>query len=169
MNQHGPVTEAEARDIIHEWGRLHDEQAGLSAFLPIIAEDGFYMRFGGKSWVGYADFEDHQITKRKFFDECHDYYDIQVQVGEEKTIAKTKMRWTYRFRPERSPKSLLIKAYLEHTWEFRRCPRTGRAFMQGHVVDVFEYEKGFRPDEQLDYDPHMDTRWKTRPATDTQG
>ncbi len=157
-----PVSEEEAKKIISEWARLHDLQAGLSAFLPIIAEEGFYMQFGTKRWEGYADFEDHQITKRKFFDEVHDYYDIRVDVGQEKTIAKTKMRWTHRYRPERSPKSQLIKAYLEHTWEFRRCPKTGRPFMQGHVVDLFEYEKGFRPDEEQEYDPHVDTRWKTR-------
>ena len=157
-----PVTEDEAKKIISEWARLHDLQAGLSAFLPIIAEEGFYMEFGGKRWEGYADFEDHQITKRKFFDEVHEYFDIRVDVGEEETTAKTKMRWTYRYRPERSPTSKLIKAYLEHTWEFRRCPKTGRSFMQGHVVDLFEYEKGFRPDEEQEYDPHMDTKWETR-------
>ena len=162
MTQLAPVTEEEARGIIREWARLHDLQVGLSAFLPMIAEDGFYMRFGSKQWVGYADFEDHQITKRKFFDENHEYLDIQVTVGEEKTTAKTKMHWTYRFRPERSPVSKLIKAYLEHTWEFRRCPKSGRAFMQGHVVDLFEYEKGFRPDDEAEYDPHMDLKWKTR-------
>jgi hypothetical protein len=157
-----PVTEQEARDIILEWGRLHDLQAGLSAFLPIIADEGFYMQFGSQRWDGYADFEDHQITKRKFFDELHHYLDIRVDVGEEKTTAKTKMNWTYRYRPDRSSKSKLIKAYLEHTWEFRRCPVTGRPFMQGHVVDLFEYEKGFRPEDEREYDPHLDAQWKTR-------
>jgi len=156
-----PVSEAEARDIILQWGRLHDEQAGLSAFLPIIAEEGFYMRFGEKSWVGYADFEAHQIVKRKFFDEFHDYTGILVTVGAP-TTAKTKMQWTYRHRPENSPRSQLLKAHLEHTWEFRRCPKTGRAFMQGHVVDLFEYEAGFRPDDRQEYDPHLDARWRTR-------
>ena len=162
MIRQGPVTEEEARAIIQQWGRLHDQQAGLSAFLPIIAEEGFYMQFGVRRWVGYADFEDHQITKRKFFDEMHEYFDIQVEPGEEKTVAKTKMNWTYRYRPERSPKSKLIKAYLEHTWEFRRCAKTGRPFMQGHVVDVFEYESGYRPDDEQEYDPHLDPGWKTR-------
>ncbi len=157
-----PVTEKEAREIILEWARLHDLQAGLSAFLPIIAEEGFYMEFGTKRWEGYADFEDHQITKRKFFDEQHHYFDIRVHEGEEKTIAKTKMNLTYSYRPERSPRSKLIKAYLEHTWEFHRCPRTGRPYMQGHVVDLFEYEKGFRPDDDQEYDPHLDTQWGTR-------
>jgi hypothetical protein len=162
MANTAPVTEEEARAIIQEWARLHDLQAGLSAFLPFIASDGFYMQFGGKRWVGYADFEDHQITKRRFFDEKHEYFDIQVTPGEEKTIARSKMHWTYRFRPERSPTSKLIKAYIEHIWEFRRCPKTGRAFMQGHIVDLFEYEKGFRPDDEPQYDPHIDTRWQSR-------
>src|ERR1700753_1209123 len=129
MRELSPVTEAEARQIILEGGRCDHLQAGLSAFLPLIAEDGFYMQFGAKRWIGYADFEDHQITKRKFFDERHDYFDIRVEPGEEKTLARTKMTWTYRYRPERSPISKLIKAYLEHTWEFRRCSKTGRAFM----------------------------------------
>jgi hypothetical protein len=157
-----PVTEKEAREIILEWGRLHDLQAGLSAFLPIIAEEGFYMVFGTKRWEGYADFEDHQITKRKFFDEQHHYFDIRVEEGQEKTTAKTKMNWMCRYRPERSPKSKLIKAYLEHTWEFHRCPSTGRPYMQGHLVDLFEYEKGFRPDDDPEYDPHLDTQWGSR-------
>ena len=155
-----PVTEDEARAIIQQWGRLHDLQAGLSAFLPIIAEEGFYMRFGEKSWIGYADFEAHQIVKRRFFDEFHDYTDIAVTVGDP-TTAKTTMVWTYRHRPENSPRSQLLKAHLEHTWEFQRCAKTGRPFMQGHVVDLFEYEAGFRPDDVQEYDPHMDVRWRT--------
>jgi hypothetical protein len=162
MTQLTPVTGEEARHIIQEWARLHDLQAGLSAFLPFIAEDGFYMEFGNKRWVGYADFENHQITKRKFFDENHEYFAIDVQPGAEKTIAKTKMHWTYRWRPTGSPTSKLIKAYLEHTWEFRRSPTSGKPFMQGHRVDVFEYEKGFRPDEVEEYDPHIDSKWRTR-------
>src|SRR5689334_14229646 len=117
MTSQSPVTDAEARVIIQQWATLHDLQAGLSAFLPFIAEDGFYMQFGTKRWVGYADFEDHQITKRRFFDERHEYFDIHVEPSAEKTIAKTKMHWTYRYRPERSPTSKLIKAFLEHAWE----------------------------------------------------
>lgn len=162
MAERAPVTEEEARSIISQWARLHDLQAGLSAFLPIIAEDRFYMQFGDKRWEGYADFEDHQITKRKFSDEVHDYCDIRIEVGDDRTIAKTKMNWFARYRPERSPRSKTIKAYLEHTWEFRRCAKTGRAFMQGHVVDVFEYVKGFTPDDNPEYDPHLDPTWKTR-------
>jgi len=162
MDKLKPVTEEEVKFIINEWGRLKDLQFGLSAFLPIIAEEGFYMQFGEKRWEGYADFEEHQITKRKFFDEVHDCYDSRIEVGDEKTIAKTKMNWFARYRPERSPKSKIIKAYMEHSWEFRRCDKTGRAYMQGHIVDVFEYGKGFSPEDKEKYDPHLDPKWKTR-------
>ena len=158
----GAVSEEEARRIIMEWGRLHDLQAGLSAFLPLIAEQGFYMRFGEKSWVGYADFEDHQITKRKFFDERHHYASLQIDVALPATVARTVMEWTCRQRPENSPVSRVIKARIEHTWEFRRCSRTGRPFMQGHVVDRFEYLDGFRPDQPGGNDPHTDLNWGTR-------
>lgn len=161
-----PVSEDEARSIILEWGRLHDLQVGLSGFLPVIATDGFYMRFGDKQWVGYADFEAHQIAKRRFFDEIHDYTSIHVAVQEPFSMARTVMLWTYRHRPENSPTSQLLKVRIEHTWEFRRCPTSGCAFMQGHVVDRFEYIDGFRPvsAEQAAQveDPHLDPRWTTR-------
>jgi hypothetical protein len=166
MSTSHPVSEEEAREIIQRWGHLHDLQAGLSAFIPLIAEDGFYMRFGEKSWVGYADFEAHQIVKRKFFDEFHDYIDIRVTVGLPATTANTTMVWTYRHRPDNSPTSRLLKAHLEHTWEFRRCPASARPYMQGHVVDRFDYLEGFRPDSDetstKEIDPHLDPRWSTR-------
>lgn len=76
MTENAPVSVEEARYIIAEWARLYDLQEGLSAFLPIIAEDGFYM--------------------------------------------------------------------------------------QGHTVDLFEYLRGFAPDDAQDYDPHLDTRWGRR-------
>jgi hypothetical protein len=34
--------------------------------------------------------------------------------------------------------------------------------MQGHVVDVFEYLQGFRPDDEPEYDPRLDPSWKSR-------
>ncbi|MCP9792112.1 hypothetical protein KBZ20_09050 [Vulcanococcus limneticus Candia 3F8] len=162
------VSEDEARAIILQWGILHDRQAGLSWFLPIIASEAFYMRFGETSWIGYADFERHQIVKRKFFDELHSYSTILVSVQRPATTAKTVMLWTCRHRPEGSPTSELLKARLEHTWEFRRCPSTGRPYMQGHVVDRFEYLDGFRPladpSTARSDDPHLDPRWPTTGA-----
>jgi hypothetical protein len=34
------------------------------------------------------------LFRRKFFDEVHEYLDIQVEVGGEETIAKTRMGWS---------------------------------------------------------------------------
>ena len=162
MANNNPVTVEEATNIIHEWGRLHDLQTGLSAFMPIIAEEGFYMKFGEKEWVGYEDFENHQISKRKFFNELHEYFDIKVEVGDEVTTATSKMNWEAHYRPENSPRSKILKAYIEHLWEFRSCEKTGRAYMQGHSVELFEYIKGFAPDDEQVYEPHIDPNWDRR-------
>ena len=151
-----PVSEAEARAIIAKWGQLHDLQAGLSAFLPIIARSGFFMEFAGKRWEGYEGFEAHQLVKRRFFDERHDTFEIHVIPGPESTHARTVSHWDASYRPENSPRSRMIKTLIEHDWEFRRDPATGEAFMQGHKVTKFEYLPGFAPDDAADYDPHLD-------------
>jgi hypothetical protein len=134
---------------------LHDLQAGLSAFIPIIAPVGFYMEFAGKRWEGYEGFEVHQLVKRRFFDELHETVDIRVTPGAEATRAWTLSHWNARYRPENSPRSRLIKTILEHDWEFRRDPASGRAFMQGHTVTRFEYLPGFAPEDEPDDDPHL--------------
>jgi hypothetical protein len=151
----GPVTEAEVRAIITRWGELHDLQAGLSAFIPIIAPVGFYMEFSGKRWEGYAGFEVHQLVKRRFFDELHETMEIRITPGPEVTRAWTLSNWNARYRPENSPRSRLIKTILEHDWEFRRDPASGRAIMQGHTVTRFEYLPGFAPEDKPDDDPHL--------------
>ncbi|MFO1160580.1 MAG: hypothetical protein U1E60_17205 [Reyranellaceae bacterium] len=152
----GPVSEAEVREMVARWGALHDLQAGLSAFIPFIAATGFYMEFGGKRWEGYEDFETHQINKRRFFDETHETVEIRITPGPDVTRAWTLSHWNARYRPDNSPRSRLIKTVLEHDWEFRRDPTTGRAFMQGHKVTRFEYLPGFGHDDQQAYDPHFD-------------
>ncbi|MFO1082131.1 MAG: hypothetical protein U1E23_16060 [Reyranellaceae bacterium] len=153
-----PVGEAEARSIIARWGELHDLQAGLSAFLPFIARDGFYMVFAGKRWEGYADFEAHQLVKRRFFDELHETLEVRVQPASPATHAFTVSRWEARYRPDNSPRSVQIKSRIEHDWEFRRDPDTGHAYMQGHRVTAFEYLPGFAPLETVADDPHLGGR-----------
>ncbi|MCA0304732.1 MAG: hypothetical protein LCH95_20180 [Proteobacteria bacterium] len=152
-----PVNEAEVRAIVKAWGELHDLQAGLSAFLPFIAAEGFYMEFAGKRWEGYAGFERHQVEKRRFFDELHETVELKVTPGTPVTRAWTRSHWNARYRPEASPVSRQIKTLIEHDWEFRR-DAAGRAFMQGHTVTRFEYLPGFAPDETPEYDPHLEPR-----------
>ncbi len=150
-----PVTEAEIRAIVVRWGQLHDDQAGLSAFLPFIAAEGFYMEFAGKRWEGYAGFERHQVEKRRFFDELHETVELRIVPGYPVTRAWTRSHWNARYRPEASPRSRQIKTVIEHDWEFRRDPASGAAIMQGHTVTRFEYLPGFTPDGTPDYDPHL--------------
>jgi hypothetical protein len=152
-----PVSEAEARAIIAEWGRLHDLQAGLSAFIPFIARTGFYMEFNGKRWEGYEGFETHQVVKRRFFDELQDTYAIRVVPAPSVTRAWTKSRWNASYRPENSARSRTIKTLIEHEREFRRDAATGAAFMQGHTVTKFAYLPGFAPDDEQEYDPHLES------------
>lgn len=158
-----PVTESEARAIIAEWGRLHDLQAGLSAFIPLIAPTGFYMEFDGKRWEGYAGFEAHQLVKRRFFDELHDTFEVRITPGADSTHASTRSHWNASYRPENSPRSRTIKTAIEHDWEFRRDPANGRAFMQGHKVTKFDYLPGFAPADVQDYDPHLEANRGPRP------
>lgn len=150
-----PVNEAEVRAIVARWGELHDLQAGLSAFIPIIATAGFYMEFAGKRWEDYEGFEVHQLVKRRFFDELHETVDIRITPGAPVTRAWTLSHWNASYRPENSPRSRQIKTVIEHEWEFRRDPANGRAFMQGHTVTRFEYLPGFAPEEKSDQDPHL--------------
>ena len=152
-----PVSEAEVRAIVKTWGQLHDRQAGLSAFLPFIAGEGFYMEFAGKRWEGYAGFEQHQVEKRRFFDELHETVELKVTPGTPATRAWTRSRWNARYRPEASPVSREIRTLIEHDWEFRR-DAAGRAVMQGHTVTRFEYLPGFAPDDTPRYDPHLAPR-----------
>lgn len=127
MTTPGPVTEAEARTIIiAEWGRLHDLQAGLSAFIPLIARTGFYMAFDGKRWEGYAGFEEHQLVKRRFFDELHDTFEARVIPGTDSTHAWTRSHGNACYRPENSPRSKTIKSLIEHDWEFAAIPQPAR-------------------------------------------
>jgi hypothetical protein len=87
------VTEDEVRPLIHARGRLQDDHAGLSAFLPIIAEEGFELRFGDNLWLGDAGLEGHQELKRRFFDETHIYQWIDVRTSEEQAEATSVMQW----------------------------------------------------------------------------
>jgi hypothetical protein len=151
-----PVTEAEARAIIAKWGELHDLQAGLSAFIPLIARTGFYMEFAGKRWEGYEGFERHQIEKRRFFDEWHETLEVRLMPAADATHAWTLSHWDASYRPENSPRGRRIKTLIEHDWEFRRDPASGVAFMQGHKVTKFDFLPGFAPDDAQHYGPHLD-------------
>lgn len=160
----GRVTADEAQAIIDEWARLQDTQAGLAAFLPIVADDGFLLQSPAESrrWEGHAGLEAHQEMKRFFFDEEHDFRDVRIAPGEERTIAWTCLGWEARYRPQGSPTSKVVKAHMEHEWEFRRCGRTGRPYVLRLTVDSFEYRKGCGPETSVAGIPYLDPGLPTR-------
>ena len=63
-----PLSEAEVRQVIITWGRLWDEHAPIADFLPLVAEEGFEIRFRGQVWRGISGLEEHKEIKRQFFD-----------------------------------------------------------------------------------------------------
>lgn len=160
-----PVTEAEIRSLIVQWNRLQDRQAGLAEFLPMIAREGFYLEFDRTRWEGYEGLEAHQLLKRRFFDESHDTFEVHVFPESGAVHARTIAHWNAHYRPDGSPHSKQIKTRIEHDWEFRRDPSSGRAVMQGHKVTKFEYLPGFAPDGASGGEvPHLDASKHTSKA-----
>ncbi len=149
------ITEDEVRQLIHQWGRLHDEHAPLSAFLPIIAEEGFEIQFGEDVWQGYAGLEAHQELKRQFFDEAHIYQWIDVKTAGDQAEAKSVMQWEASVREPPAPRSTRIKAVLHHSWLIKRSPRTGKPVIARSVVDSFKYVPGFEPAPPKKPAPHL--------------
>lgn len=150
-----PITEDEVRQLIHAWGRLQDDHAGLAAFLPIIAEEGFELRFGDQVWQGYAGLERHQETKRPFFDEVHLYQWIDVRTSDEQSEATSVMQWEASVREAPAPRSTRIKAVLHHSWLIKRSPHTGKPVIVRSVVDSFKYVPGFEPGPAPTPTPHL--------------
>lgn len=153
-----PVDAEEARAIIDTWVRLQLEQAGSAAFAPIVAEEGFLLQAPTveRCWEGLDGLEEHQRVKRFFFDEELAVRDVRVAPGAQRTLAWTCTGWAASYRPQGSPRSFSVRAYMEHEWELRRCPRTGRAFLQRLTTDLFEYRKGHAPAEAVAGNPYLD-------------
>lgn len=150
-----PITEDEVRQLIHQWGRLHDEHASLSAFIPIIAEEGFEIRFGETLWQGYAGLEAHQETKRQFFDEAHIYQWIDVTCSGDQAEAKSATQWEASIREAPAPRSTRIKAVVHISWLIKRSPRTGKPVIARAVVDSFKYVPGFEAPAAKAIAPHL--------------
>ncbi|TAJ31009.1 MAG: hypothetical protein EPO64_02695 [Nitrospirae bacterium] len=151
-----PITNEDVKHLIHEWGRLHNDHASLSAFLPIIAEEGFEIRFGDVVLKGYAGLEEHQEIKRQFFDESHIYNSIDVKVSDGQAEAKSVVQWEASVRDASAPRSTRIKAVIHHSWLIARSSKTGKPVIVQHVVDSFKYLPGFEPPAPAKPAPHLD-------------
>lgn len=148
MNSPSPaVTEAQARELIHTWGALQDEHAGLARFLPILAEQGLLLKFKDNEWAGYEGFEIHQEMKRKFFDEEHVYNEdgFSCDVHPNETHVKSQMQWIARFHDDGAARSTHFKADLQHRWVMIRCPRRNTPVIQYHECLDMQYVPGYEP------------------------
>lgn len=151
------VTEDEAKALIREWGRRHDEHLGLAGFMDILAEDGLVLKFGENEWHGYAGFEDHQRLKAKFFDESHVYDEDawKIEVGERETRVRSKMTWACRTREALAPRSQALCADLRHAWRLIRCPRRGTPVILFHECLELVWREGQGPDGEHPGDVHL--------------
>lgn len=141
-----PINKEDVKHLIHEWGRLHDDHASLSDFMPIIAEDGFEIRVGDCVLKGAAGLQKLQGIKQPFFDESHIYNSIDVSTTtDDQAEAKSVVQWEASVREGLAPRSKRIKAILHHSWLIRRSPATGKPVILHHIVDSFKYLPGFEP------------------------
>jgi hypothetical protein len=135
----------ELREIILTWWKLQDAHAGLSAFLPIIAAEGFEIRLGDRSMKGYQGLEEHRELKRMFFDESHDMKSLDVDISKDGAEARSVTRWEASYRVEPSPSSRKVKAELIHSWSLKRSSSTKKAVIVRQVLTSFEPLPGHSP------------------------
>jgi hypothetical protein len=151
-----PITKDEIKHLILEWGRLHDDHAPASAYKDLVADDGFAMRCGGQEWLGLSGLETHEAMKRQFFDEAHLFNSIElVSASESEAEARSVVTWEASRREDTAPRSIRIKAVIQHTWRFIRSGRTGKPVIQQHIVDKLAYLPGFAPPHGLPSAPHL--------------
>jgi len=152
-----PITKDEIKHLILEWGRLHDDHAPAAAYKDLIADAGFAMRMGTHEWTGLPGLEAHEAMKQQFFDEAHLFNSIELVAASEKEAeAKSVVTWEASRREEAAPRSIRIKAVIQHTWRFIRSARTGKPVIQQHIVDKFAYLPGFAPPQPIPSAPHLD-------------
>ncbi|MBM4124846.1 MAG: hypothetical protein FJ246_07845 [Nitrospira sp.] len=117
----------------------------MSAFVPIVAEEGFEIRFGDVVLKGSAGLEEHRDIRRLFFDEAHIYNSIDVTAAGSQAEAKSVVQWEASVRDASAPRSTRIKTVIHQSWLIARSPKTGKPVIVRHVVDSFKYLPGFEP------------------------
>jgi len=151
------VSEEEAKELIREWGRRHDEHLGLAGFLDILSEDSFAMKFGDNEWNGFAGFEAHQRLKEKFFDEAHVYDEEawEFEFEDVETRVHSKMVWRCRTRAPHAPRSEQLCADLRHFWVLVRCPRRDKPVIEYHECQELKWRAGEGPSGDHSGDVHL--------------
>jgi hypothetical protein len=144
-----PINKEDVKQLIHEWGRLHDDHAPLPAFKPIIAEEGFEIRFGDLVLKGCTGLIKYRTIKQPFFDEAHIYNSIDVTTSDHQAEVKSVVQWEGSVRENSAPRSQRIKAIIHHTWLIKRSAATGKLVILHHIIDSFKYLPGFEPSTSM--------------------
>jgi hypothetical protein len=145
MQQPQPINKEDVKQLIHEWGRLHDDHAAPASFKPLIAEEGFEIRFGDLVLKGCSGLIKYRAIKQPFFDEAHIYNSIDVTVSDSQAEAKSVVQWEGSVRENSAPRSQRIKAIIHHTWLIKRSSGTGKLVILHHIIDSLKYLPGFEP------------------------
>ena len=140
-----PLTEEEVRNVILKWGRILNEHGPIADYLPIVAEEGFEIRFRDQVWRGISGLEAHKEVKRQFFDEEHNYQSITVTLLGDRAEVKDVMVWEASHWQDPAPRSERIIGTFNHAWIFIRSPRTGLPVILTHEAVSVEWKPGFAP------------------------
>lgn len=173
VNEAGPLSETEVRDLILTFWRLNAEKAPASEFAPIIGDDFALVAVDadGEEVVrfdGMRGLEEHQAGKEVYFDQRFTLRSFACELQGDQAIAKTTGLWECIHREPGVATSETLKADLAHTWHARRSPETGRPLLSLHVCTYFQYLPGFAPaqthdDASTDREFHLDfdRHWTT--------
>ena len=165
VNEAGPLSETDVRDLILTFWRLNAEKAPVSEFAPIIDGDFALVAVNASGeevlrFDGLLGLEEHQAGKKVYFNQRFTLRSFDCELKCDQVIAKTTGLWECIHR-EPSAASEALKADLAHTWHARRSPDTGRPLLSLHVCTYFQYLPGFGPaqthsDASTDREFHLD-------------
>ncbi|MEM1058961.1 MAG: hypothetical protein AAGK14_06910 [Verrucomicrobiota bacterium] len=144
-----PLTKREVRAVITAFWELNASRAPIKAFEEIVDTENLSITMRGTdiAFHGIAGFADHQIGKLIFFDQKFVLRKLESTINGGEATARTEARWHARTWTSPAPYSHELIADLRHTWTLRRCPRTGRALMRGHVCERLKYRPGHGPED----------------------
>jgi len=149
------VSRFEGIELIKKWGQLFDVHASPLVISRYTSGEDFEIQFGDTVLRGLPGLETHHPLKEQFYDECHLYYDYQVESVGPPLIMSTHMVWdTWRRKSNGEGEHLI--ADLRHRWTFVRQPEDGRPVFRKHELLSLNYRPGATPSESDTENLHID-------------
>ncbi len=132
------LSEAEVKGLVDDWYKGLDVHAPTVDMLPLVAEEGLFMRFPEADLEGLAAFDNwYNGVIRIFFDEVHTMQELNITLNADKTESEVKLvvRWeASRWKPPAAQSErLMFDAY--QTWIIRRSPQSGKPVITKYMVD----------------------------------